>query len=227
VTAKVILRKGTKNEESLTRSLRLGGDQQTFAFAVPDGRRREPLLDAQIAQDVVAQQEIGKAILAQQIQALADPAVAASMSASRGGVAGAPGTGFPPFFGPNAAVGYQPVITTLPEGVNMFARAVVSADRRYVRITCTPLFSGVGNVTTFNFQTGGVSTAPSSSPAAQGGVGGGAGAGAAAGVGGAAGAGAGVGGAAGAGAGGGAGAAGAGVGAAVGAAGGGAGGGVF
>jgi hypothetical protein len=205
----------------------LGGDQQTFAFAVPDGRRREPLLDAQIAQDVVAQQEIGKAILAQQIQALADPAVAASMSASRGGVAGAPGTGFPPFFGPNAAVGYQPVITTLPEGVNMFARAVVSADRRYVRITCTPLFSGVGNVTTFNFQTGGVSTAPSSSPAAQGGVGGGAGAGAAAGVGGAAGAGAGVGGAAGAGAGGGAGAAGAGVGAAVGAAGGGAGGGVF
>jgi tetratricopeptide (TPR) repeat protein len=186
VTAKVILRKGTKNEESLTRSLRLGGDQQTFAFAVPDGRRREPLLDAQIAQDVVAQQEIGKAILAQQIQALADPAVAASMSASRGGVAGAPGTGFPPFFGPNAAVGYQPVITTLPEGVNMFARAVVSADRRYVRITCTPLFSGVGNVTTFNFQTGGVSTAPSSSPAAQGGVAGGAGAGAAAGVGGAA-----------------------------------------
>jgi hypothetical protein len=83
-------------------------------------------------------------------------------------------------------VGYQPVITTLPEGVNMFARAVVSADRRYVRITCTPLFSGVGNVTTFNFQTGGVSTAPSSSPAAQGGVAGGAGAGAAAGVGGAA-----------------------------------------
>jgi hypothetical protein len=146
------------------------------------------------------------------------------MSASRGGVAGAPGTGFPPFFGPNAAVGYQPVITTLPEGVNMFARAVVSADRRYVRITCTPLFSGVGNVTTFNFQTGGVSTAPSSSPAAQGGagVGGGAGAGAAAGVGG--GAGAGVGGAAGAGGG-----AGGGVGGAVGgaAAGGGAGGGVF
>jgi hypothetical protein len=141
-------------------------------------------------------------------------------------VAGAPGTGFPPFFGPNAAVGYQPVITTLPEGVNMFARAVVSADRRYVRITCTPLFSGVGNVTTFNFQTGGVSTAPSSSPAAQGGVGGGvgggAGAGAAAGVGG--GAGAGVGGAAGAGGG-----AGGGLGGAVGgaAAGGGAGGGVF
>jgi hypothetical protein len=37
----------------------------------------------------------------------------------------------------------------------MFARAVVSADRRYVRITAVPLFSLVGNVTQFNFSGGG------------------------------------------------------------------------
>jgi hypothetical protein len=35
---------------------------------------------------------------------------------------------------------------------------VVSADRRYVRITPTPLFSGVGSVTTFNIQSGSTST---------------------------------------------------------------------
>ena len=59
-----------------------------------------------------------------------------------------------PFFR-SGAVGYQPIITTLPEGTNMFAQAVVSADRRYVRITTTPLFSGVGQVTQFNFSGGG------------------------------------------------------------------------
>ena len=50
--------------------------------------------------------------------------------------------------------GFRPVITTLPEGTNMTATGVVSADRRYVRITATPLFSLIGNVSTFNFQTG-------------------------------------------------------------------------
>ena len=40
-----------------------------------------------------------------------------------------------PFFG-GGAVGYQPVIIVLPEGANMIGiTAVVSADRRYVRIT--------------------------------------------------------------------------------------------
>jgi hypothetical protein len=51
-------------------------------------------------------------------------------------------------------VGFRPVITTLPEGTNFQATAVISADRRYVRITATPLFSLVGDVTTFNFATG-------------------------------------------------------------------------
>jgi hypothetical protein len=48
----------------------------------------------------------------------------------------------------------MPVITTLPEGTNMSAIAVVSADRRYVRITPTPLFSSIPEVNTFNFATG-------------------------------------------------------------------------
>ena len=51
-------------------------------------------------------------------------------------------------------VGYQPVIITLPEGANLAATAVISADRRYVRITCVPLFSGVAEVNVFNTATG-------------------------------------------------------------------------
>ena len=52
------------------------------------------------------------------------------------------------------AVGYQPIIITLPEGANLAATAVVSADRRYVRISCVPLFSQISKVTTFNYSTG-------------------------------------------------------------------------
>jgi hypothetical protein len=52
------------------------------------------------------------------------------------------------------AVGYQPVIITLPEGTNLMASAVISADRRYVRVESLPLFSGVAEVNTFNTATG-------------------------------------------------------------------------
>jgi hypothetical protein len=61
------------------------------------------------------------------------------------------------------AVGYQPVIITLPEGTNLEAQAVVSADRRYVRVSCVPLFSGVPSVTTYNTSSGATSTATSGS----------------------------------------------------------------
>jgi len=53
-----------------------------------------------------------------------------------------------------AAPGFRPVITTLPSGVSMGASAVVSPDRRYVRIGVTPFFSQIGPVRTFNLKTG-------------------------------------------------------------------------
>ena len=52
------------------------------------------------------------------------------------------------------AVGYQPQIITLPTGTNLMAQAVVSADRRYVRITSVPMFSYIANVRIFNYVTG-------------------------------------------------------------------------
>jgi hypothetical protein len=88
--------------------------------------------------------------LAQQLESLSDTsamhdlAVARRMQAERG----------QPFFRRGGNVGFMPVITTLPEGTNMSAIAVVSADRRYVRITPTPLFSSIPEVNTFNFATG-------------------------------------------------------------------------
>ena len=52
------------------------------------------------------------------------------------------------------SVGFGPVITTLPEGASMVASALVSPDRRYVRVNVTPFFSRITGVSTFNLKTG-------------------------------------------------------------------------
>ena len=49
------------------------------------------------------------------------------------------------------AVAHQPVITILPDGTSLNVQAVVSNDRRFVRMTLVPFFSQVKDVTTFTF----------------------------------------------------------------------------
>lgn len=76
--------------------------------------------------------------------------------------------------GPNT--GFQPVVTVIPEGITMQASAVVSADRRYVRMTLAPTFSNIVDVFTFTFA--GPAAGTAAGGAAQGLAGGGLGAGA-------------------------------------------------
>lgn len=56
--------------------------------------------------------------------------------------------------GYGAPVGYMPVITWLPQGTSFGASAVVSPDRRYVRVSPMPFFSSVGPVYNYNLNTG-------------------------------------------------------------------------
>jgi general secretion pathway protein D len=55
------------------------------------------------------------------------------------------------------AAAQQPVIVVLSEGTFMTVQAVVSQDRRFVRLTVVPFFSKIGDVKTFQF-TGSTST---------------------------------------------------------------------
>ena len=50
------------------------------------------------------------------------------------------------------AAAQQPVIVVLSEGTFMTVQAVVSNDRRFVRLTIVPFFSKIGDVQTFTFQ---------------------------------------------------------------------------
>lgn len=49
------------------------------------------------------------------------------------------------------AAAHQPVIVVLNEGTSLSVQAVVSADRRFVRLTLVPFFSRIGDVDTFTF----------------------------------------------------------------------------
>ena len=50
------------------------------------------------------------------------------------------------------AAAQQPIITVLNEGTNVNVQAVVSNDRRFVRLTLVPYFSQIGKVETFQFE---------------------------------------------------------------------------
>lgn len=59
-------------------------------------------------------------------------------------------------FGGPMGPGYQPIITVIPEGAAMTAMAVVTGDRRYVRMTLQPMFTAITDVQSFSFlSTGG------------------------------------------------------------------------
>lgn len=50
------------------------------------------------------------------------------------------------------AVGQQPVIVVLSEGTSLTVQAVVSENRRFVRLTVVPFFSQIGDVDEFTFE---------------------------------------------------------------------------
>lgn len=60
------------------------------------------------------------------------------------------------------AVAQQPVIVVLNEGTALTVQAVVSSDRRFVRLTVVPFFSQIGDVDTFTFSGSKTTSAKSS-----------------------------------------------------------------
>jgi len=142
ITVDIVAHQGAKNERRFHKQIALDGDQAVMAFDLQNGRRKESLEEVQVANAVQGQMALGNQILAQQLSASSDTSVLEGN----------------PYLNPalflRGAVGYQPVIITLPEGVNMSVTSVVSHDRRYVRVTAQPMFSSIGPVNTFNYVSG-------------------------------------------------------------------------
>ncbi|MGD9632603.1 MAG: hypothetical protein AB7U97_04930, partial [Pirellulales bacterium] len=144
VTVDVFRHFGSDDSQHERRQIDLKDQDAMVVFDLDAGRRSEPLEAAQLAGAVERQQQISQAVLAQQIESGNDPSIIAqSQLLDRRRALGALGIG--------GAVGYQPILTVLPTGAQMLAEGVISADRRYVRISVGPTFSTVGNVQTFTF----------------------------------------------------------------------------
>ena len=142
LTVEIINHQGAPNERRQRKVVPVEKDQAAIAFNLQNGRRTESLEEIQVANAVQSQVDVGRHILAQRI-----------------GNSDVGGTNpFDPRTNPGfylrGAVGYQPLIITLPTGTNMSVTAVVSHDRRYVRVSAQPLFSTIPNVNTFNYSSG-------------------------------------------------------------------------
>jgi hypothetical protein len=54
----------------------------------------------------------------------------------------------------NGAIGFQPVIRQIPDGIGLSGMAIVSGDRRYVKMSLAPLFQTIIGVDTFSIPSG-------------------------------------------------------------------------
>ncbi|MEX2175356.1 MAG: hypothetical protein WD872_13420, partial [Pirellulaceae bacterium] len=175
VTVDVYTHYGTDKQEMFREQIEMKENIAAVDFKVHEGRRKDALPEVQVANVVKVQNAVNRAVLAQQLAAMDDSEAARDFAASLA-LARRSGLGRP--FFRRGAVGYSVTPTIIPEGASMAAVAVISADRRYVRITPEPFFSQITEVSTFNIVTGGSTTQ------GQGGAGGGTGFGGAGGGGG-------------------------------------------
>jgi hypothetical protein len=135
------LRSGDVKHER--QQIEVGEKEAMVVFDLERGRRTEPLAATQLAGAVKRQEAISRSVLAQQLSSGSDASIIPRTPLDFARRAA--------FFGGGGAVGYQPIIQTLPEGTMMQVTGVVSADRRYVRIGVVPSFTLIGDVTTFTF----------------------------------------------------------------------------
>ena len=149
VTVDVYSHYGTSEQKHLRDQIPVGDADSLVVFDIQDGRRKEPLAEQQLANAAAGQIAVNQAILAQQLNSLAGAqsgGAGNNFGLSRQGLLGIP------FI--RQAVGYQPVIQQIPSGARLSVSGVISADRRYVRISPQPSFTQIGQVTTFNLQQG-------------------------------------------------------------------------
>ena len=163
VTVDIFTHYLTEKQSRVNKSLPLVGDTVAVKFQLAEGRRTESLQEQQVASAASGTSPFSKPFSSSRwsrsnwpVRPIPTPWPPRTRPAAIRAAAPMPRqTVFTPFpWYAGGAVGYQPVIVTLPEGASMRAMAVISADRRYVRCSPSLFFSAIDKVTTFNMSTG-------------------------------------------------------------------------
>ncbi|MEC9094779.1 MAG: hypothetical protein VX438_18870, partial [Planctomycetota bacterium] len=126
--------------------------QALVLFSLQSGRRTDHLGQHQIAVAAEEQFAVNRSILANKISKYDSSEAAREYAKYERKKAK---DGLTPINNRRRDAGFRPQITTLPSGAGASVTAVVSADRRYVRITPIPMFSSIASVSTFTFSGGG------------------------------------------------------------------------
>jgi hypothetical protein len=153
VTVEIVTDARRPQQRYIRKEVPLTEKNVLVVFEVKDGQRKQEVAEAQLAHLRDVQRDVQNHVLG---QFGPDPGESGQVLSDlfrdvrQLGLAGVGNRGA---FG-RGAVGFRPELTVLPEGASFLGLAIISADRRYVRITPAPFFSQVGDVTTFNFVTG-------------------------------------------------------------------------
>lgn len=126
---------GTPDESTKTMSIPIDGKDKVIRLSLNDGRRQALLERSTVEVPVADQRHAAPAQLGAQT--------------SRQFVTGANVVS-----GGGGAIGFQPVITNVREGIGLSAMAVVTGDRRYVRLSVAPIFSQIIGVDKFTIPSG-------------------------------------------------------------------------
>lgn len=142
----VIRHQGTDQEETRKQTILLGPEDQIVRVTLIEGRRTA--LAPVPAPEKPAAKRVGGATALRQMLGIGR--ISPQLIGNGGGGQIPAVGGVVPNVGVGA-VGYQPVIAVIPDGVSNSVLAVISGDRRYVRLTMSPTFSSVVDVFTFTF----------------------------------------------------------------------------
>lgn len=126
---------GTPDESTKTMSIPIDGKDKVIRLSLNDGRRQALLERPAVEMPFAVQRNGAPAQVI--VQTSRQFATGANVVPGRGG-----------------AIGFQPVITNVREGVGMSAMAVVTGDRRYVRLSIAPIFSQIIGVDKFTIPSG-------------------------------------------------------------------------
>ncbi|MDA0834823.1 MAG: hypothetical protein O2955_19080 [Planctomycetota bacterium] len=137
----VVLNQGTEREQTKKYTVDLSNSDQIYRIEVPDGRRQESTELAEPVDNRQGNHHGGRSSI--QLVGHDRDSREAKRRFQESRLQLAPLNAF--------NVGYQPIISTLAEGAAMNAMAVISGDRRYVRISVSPNFSSVTDIFTFSF----------------------------------------------------------------------------
>ena len=153
----IISHAGSREQRVSRTVVSLSGTGATVPFKLEGGRRQQPApVPLKEPATHGATQLSRQQLIARVRQDGGRPMAADQMAAQAGaGQGGVPPAGFRlPAGAFTAGVGFQPVIGLINEGVSLTATAVVSPDRRFVRLSVAPFFNTLREIQTFSFQGG-------------------------------------------------------------------------